>query len=68
MLTVGLNNRGLLAELEIQPRVLLLFLLAVACKSCSTDQETGCMLYEMMCVFDVYCGQFRSLADKSSKL
>ncbi|CAF9905145.1 MAG: hypothetical protein ALECFALPRED_000160 [Alectoria fallacina] len=48
MLTVGLNNGGAARVMRSSVSCVASFLLAVACKTCFTDQEAGSMLYEMM--------------------
>ncbi len=47
-LTVGLNNGGTARVMRSSVSCVASFLLAVACKTCFTDQETGGILYEMM--------------------
>ena len=47
-LTVGLNNRGAARVMRNSVSCVGSFLLAVACKTCFTGQETGSILYEMM--------------------
>lgn len=48
MLTFGLNNGGAARIMRGSVSCVASFMLAVACKTCFTDQETGSLLYDMM--------------------
>ena len=48
MLTLGLNNGGAARIMRESVPCVASFLLAVACKTCFTDHETGSLLYDMM--------------------
>ena len=48
MLSIGLNHGGVARIMRKSVPCVASFLLAVCCKTCFTDQETGSMLYEMM--------------------
>ena len=48
MLTIGLNNGGAARVMKDSVSCVASFMLAVACKTCFTDQETGSLLYDMM--------------------
>ncbi|KAL8784411.1 MAG: hypothetical protein Q9195_009056 [Heterodermia aff. obscurata] len=48
MLSIGLNHGGVARIMRKSVPCVASFLLAVACKTCFTDRETGSMLYEMM--------------------
>ncbi|KAL8886019.1 MAG: hypothetical protein Q9215_006218 [Flavoplaca cf. flavocitrina] len=48
MITAGLTNGGAARLMRDSIPCVAAFVLAVACKTCFTDQETGSILYEMM--------------------
>ena len=48
MLTFGLNNGGAARIMRGSVSCVASFMLAVACKTCFTDQEIGSLLYDMM--------------------
>lgn len=47
-LMVGLNKGGVAREMRKSVSCVAAFVLAVACKTCFTDQQAGSLLYEMM--------------------
>ncbi|KAL9613059.1 MAG: hypothetical protein Q9167_002358 [Letrouitia subvulpina] len=47
-LLIGLNNGGVAREMRKSVPCVASFMMAIACKTCFTDQEAGSILYEMM--------------------